>query len=212
MNQFNAYTVNEDSFNIIAIMKKIYTLLFASLLLSNTLKSQQWQILNAIPTNKHLESIFFTDNNTGYIVGENGTILKTTDGINWMSQPSGTGEKLKFVHFTETNTGYIAGENGTVLKIAGTITGFADNPVSSDYMNIYPNPTGNMLTIDLNNPNDNINGELTIFDIHGKSVLNQLLFRKKTTIPLSDLKPGVYFITLKDDQKLTTKKLIINHD
>ena len=39
----------------------------------------KWTKLNSV-TNEQLNSIFFTDANTGYAVGNNGTILKTTNG------------------------------------------------------------------------------------------------------------------------------------
>lgn len=58
---------------------------------------------------------------TGWAVGDNGTILKTTDGGNtWGLQTSGTTESLQSVHFINTQTGYIVGTNGVILK---TVTG-----------------------------------------------------------------------------------------
>lgn len=66
-------------------------------------------------------SIFFSDVNTGYIVGQNddesGGILKTTDaGMTWTEQTSGVTERLNSVFFIDSNTGYAVGGNGTIIK------------------------------------------------------------------------------------------------
>jgi photosystem II stability/assembly factor-like uncharacterized protein len=64
-----------------------------------------------------LASIFFTDANTGYAVGEFGLILQTTDGgANWIPQTSGTQSSLYSITFPDTKTGYIVGDYGTILK------------------------------------------------------------------------------------------------
>jgi photosystem II stability/assembly factor-like uncharacterized protein len=64
-----------------------------------------------------LNSIYFIDSDTGYVVGDFGTALKTTDGgINWTNLTSGTTTSLKSVYFTDVNTGYVTGENGIILK------------------------------------------------------------------------------------------------
>ncbi|MDH3268545.1 MAG: YCF48-related protein, partial [Ignavibacteria bacterium] len=64
-----------------------------------------------------LYSVYFTDANTGFAVGESGKIIKTTNGgMNWDSQISGTSDRLSSIFFYESNTGWIVGNNGTILK------------------------------------------------------------------------------------------------
>ena len=61
-------------------------------------------------TVRSLNSVFFTDANTGYAVGSNGTIEKTTDGgVTWTDEYSGTSDDLYSVFFTDPDTGYAAG-------------------------------------------------------------------------------------------------------
>lgn len=96
-----------------------------------------WTKLNS-KTNADLNSVYFTDSNTGYVVGgsnydacfpqwENESkiipniILKTDDGgKSWKTQSTTSKAEFKSVFFiknsTLTNTGYIAGSNGTILK------------------------------------------------------------------------------------------------
>ncbi len=64
-----------------------------------------------------MTSVFFTNADTGFIVGDAGIILKTTDaGISWDSITSGTDKYLNCVYFSDANNGTIVGNNGTILK------------------------------------------------------------------------------------------------
>ncbi len=70
-------------------------------------------------TTETLRGVHFpADATTGYAVGGNGTILKTTDGgPNWSPLASGTTATLHALHFpTDAATGYAAGSNGTILR------------------------------------------------------------------------------------------------
>jgi len=68
-------------------------------------------------------SVFFTDDNNGYIVGYNDDItkkeiiLKTIDGgVNWKILFNEEQGRLKSVYFTNSQTGFVVGNNGTILK------------------------------------------------------------------------------------------------
>jgi photosystem II stability/assembly factor-like uncharacterized protein len=82
----------------------------------------KWITLNSGTSNQALNSVYFVNNDTGYVVGNdmttgNGAILKTTDGgTNWVQQTSGTSNTLFSIFFIGTDTGYIAGDVGTILK------------------------------------------------------------------------------------------------
>lgn len=94
-------------------MKIFYlsTLLLFSIVFVHVTAFSQWYQLNSGTTN-HLNSVFFTDENTGYVVGNNGTILKTNDGGDtWAPKISGTNSTLASVFFPSADTGYIVGYN-----------------------------------------------------------------------------------------------------
>ncbi|MEO6695662.1 MAG: YCF48-related protein, partial [Ignavibacteria bacterium] len=60
---------------------------------------------------------YFTDINTGYIVGKGGIVRKTTDaGLSWSDINLNTTYSLNKVFFTSSNTGYICGDSGLVRK------------------------------------------------------------------------------------------------
>ncbi|MEJ5296491.1 MAG: YCF48-related protein [Armatimonadota bacterium] len=54
---------------------------------------------------------------TGYVVGDNGTILKTTNGgAEWVAQTSGTTAKLNSVYAVTALAAYAVGDGGTILR------------------------------------------------------------------------------------------------
>ncbi len=62
--------------------------------------------------NDRLSDVYFIDDNTGYIVGNNGFIAKTTNGgETWSSSNHASGYFHDDVWFTDANTGYITGFN-----------------------------------------------------------------------------------------------------
>lgn len=76
----------------------------------------QWVLQNS-GTSNTLKSVFFTNEQTGFACGDQGTLLKTTDGgMQWMIQDVGTGSSLNAVYFINADTGYIAGNDGVILK------------------------------------------------------------------------------------------------
>ena len=68
-------------------------------------------------TSEHLNDVYFVNNNTGYIVGNLGTILKTINGgANWFTQVSGYPNHLFGIYFVSSTKGFIVGDGGIKLK------------------------------------------------------------------------------------------------
>src|SRR6266481_5017940 len=84
----------------------------------------QWHWQNPLPQGNNLRGASFVDANTGTVVGEYGTIVRTTDGGNsWTIQVSGTTQNLWAISFKDSNNGTAVGEGGTIL---GTTDGGAN--------------------------------------------------------------------------------------
>ncbi|MBI3193810.1 MAG: T9SS type A sorting domain-containing protein [Ignavibacteriae bacterium] len=65
----------------------------------------------------NLKSVFFFNYFTGYAVGEDGLILKTTNGgVEWRQQTSGTTEPLNSIVFVSVGRGWVCGNNNVILK------------------------------------------------------------------------------------------------
>ena len=69
------------------------------------------------PDIAELQSVFFVDDRLGWAVGENGTILATSDGgVSWAVQASGSKAILQSVQFTtDGRRGWAVGDSGTIL-------------------------------------------------------------------------------------------------
>jgi photosystem II stability/assembly factor-like uncharacterized protein len=64
-------------------------------------------------------SVFFIDANLGYVVGNGGTIIKTTNGgSTWNKQASNDSVDFYSVYFTNADTGYAVGHSGGWLALA----------------------------------------------------------------------------------------------
>src|SRR6266513_2450636 len=86
--------------------------------------SSSWHWQNPLPQGNNLRGASFVDANTGTVVGEYGTIVRTTNGGNsWTVQVSGTTQALWAVSFKDSNKGTAVGEGGIIL---GTTDGGAN--------------------------------------------------------------------------------------
>jgi len=96
-------------------MKKFQIILLTLFTVNGTFA--QWLPQNSGTAN-NLNSVHFTDDNTGYIVGDSGTILKTENGGDqWIPLNSGTSHHLRSVSFITPSTGYTVGF-GVILRTA----------------------------------------------------------------------------------------------
>ncbi|MEO8211324.1 MAG: YCF48-related protein [bacterium] len=92
-------------------MKKlIFVLIFLLSSYKTHLYSQTGWYQQSSGVNDFLISIYFVNSNTGWICGDNGRILKTTNGgENWLTQVSNINFALRSIYFLNENTGWAAG-------------------------------------------------------------------------------------------------------
>lgn len=83
--------------------------------------SQNGWILQNTPTTVNLFSISFINNNTGYCSGDNGVLLRTTNGgTNWNMVNTGYNHSFDFIRFFDINTGIIGSKSGTGYLVKTT--------------------------------------------------------------------------------------------
>ena len=83
--------------------------------------------------------IHFSDADTGWVVGEAGTIFHTSNGgIDWIEQTSNTNVHLWAVSFINNMTGWISGLDGTILftNDGGLNWDFQDSGVTESFTDI----------------------------------------------------------------------------
>lgn len=77
-----------------------------------------WSV-QASPTTETLWGVHSASATVSTAVGDNGTILRTTNaGVSWVQQTSNTNETLRSVAFVSTSTGIAVGTGGTILRTA----------------------------------------------------------------------------------------------
>jgi hypothetical protein len=169
-----------------------------------------------------LLGVDFPAANTGWVVGANGTIMRTTDrGVTWNTQTSGTSSILWGVSFADSLTGYAVGDNGTILKTTnGGVTGI--EPISSEitsrfhlYQN-FPNPFNPSTKIKFDIP-ANLKSEvcnLKLYDPLGREIavliddeLNPGTYEIEWDGP--NHPSGVYFYKLSAGNYSDTKKMLM---
>ncbi|MFH0867226.1 MAG: YCF48-related protein [Bacteroidota bacterium] len=129
-------------------MKKI-SILLISVLIINKVQTQPW-VQQTSGVTSSLNSIYFTDANTGYTCGDGGIILKTTNGgTNWNSLTSGTIAQLNSVFFTSSTTGYVVGGSGAIRKTTNSGTNWnAQTSTTSNYLyGVYFTDSNNGYTV-----------------------------------------------------------------
>ena len=68
-------------------------------------------------TTRDLWSVYFIDASTGWVAGDEGTIIKTDDGgETWLPQYAGTLEELFDVFFIDDNNGWSVGRGGVIIN------------------------------------------------------------------------------------------------
>lgn len=78
--------------------------------------NSQW-IQQVSPVSSGLLDCDFIDQNTGWVCGDGGVILKTTNGgVNWVQQNSGVTKRLEGIEAVDANTLFCVGWWQTVLK------------------------------------------------------------------------------------------------
>ena len=68
-------------------------------------------------TSNSLKSVSFVNSTTGWVVGSNGTMLKTVNaGASWSSQTTNTSNNINGICFLDASTGWLVGDGGVIKK------------------------------------------------------------------------------------------------
>jgi len=88
-------------------LKIFLKILFLLLLTQTESYSQQYWLTQNSPTSRNLTSVFFTDSLTGWIGGDSGLVLHTTDkGKSWNNQHSGVNNSIHSLYFLNDQRGF----------------------------------------------------------------------------------------------------------
>lgn len=160
---------------------------------------------------KLLNDITFIEDDLGWVVGDSGIILQTSDGgLAWEYQESGTLANLYSVSFADYNYGWICGDSGIILHNNG-IVNVNESQLKHNSFNIFPNPATGTTNISYEFEVDG-NVSISIKNINGQEIKYIPVGNTKGgnyQLNCEEFSPGIYFITLKTDSENLTEKLII---
>ena len=122
---------------------------------------------------------------------------------------SGTCSIFQSLYFPNADTGYVVGIGGTILKTTNggaSTSGSDDLRSKTNKLSIYPDPSSFHLTIETSViPTIS---QLSIMNLNGQEVLTRQITQHKTTIDISHLPCGVYFVRLTNDKSVEVGKFI----
>jgi photosystem II stability/assembly factor-like uncharacterized protein len=122
-----------------AIKKVLFTTVSASLIVINSIA--QWNAID-VPTKNHLNAIAFTEETTGWIVGNKGTMLYRS-GNSWLEYPAITDEKLNSVCLLSKTEGWAVGARGTILHLKGSQWQKIESPTKEELHTVCFSNNGN---------------------------------------------------------------------
>ncbi len=97
-------------------MKALFFAILFILEITVVYSQAPWLLQSPLPTAQNLTRNYFLDANTGYVVGNNGTVIYTSNGGSlWEKRESGVTNLLLSVYFVSPTTGWCAGE-GVIIK------------------------------------------------------------------------------------------------
>jgi hypothetical protein len=108
--------------------------------------------------------------------------------------------------FDNSTGSYFSNSLSAITGVVMDIT--AINSVNNAGISIYPNPADDYLVITISE-NDFSGAELTVIDTKGRNVLENRISTAKTTLDISPLQTGIYFIKIKTNSKNEISKLIV---
>ncbi len=141
----------------------------------------------------------------GYL-GEGGVAMY--DGSNWIDYDVSdglVGKNIKGLSIDSQDNVWIATTSG-VSKISTTITNI--NKYNNQKLIVYPNPSKDMINIAIESE-PNIVTDINIYNIMGQKLSNHTLKNNKTSLDISSLKKGVYYIRINNKAYSLSKNFIV---
>lgn len=173
---------------------------------------------DTIPNNAGCDSVLFLNLNFFQIIAsatQNDSLLTANAGAynyQWVNCDSAFAPIIG-----ATNQTFIVQSNGNYAVVVNQGTCYDTsscmnvnyigiNELSDNGYTIFPNPSNNFIVI--NTPNELENGRITVYNVEGKEILQQVLINTKTYIDISSFAKGLYFIKLSTKEGALMRKFV----
>ena len=179
-----------------------------------------WNLQSINTTTNCTESMFFTDKNTGYYVGQFYMGQTIDGGTTWIQQSSTAPsignsfyDNLMDVFMLNKDTGFAVGESQFYRTIIDGTTGIDKIFSQNNNILIYPNPVSNSMTINYNLSSSS-NVLINVYDMLGnkiKEIANDRETSGQHSINwnASDVPQGIYLLQVIVDNKILNEKITV---
>jgi photosystem II stability/assembly factor-like uncharacterized protein len=191
----------------------------------HTTDGENWdEQTNPDTLDRAMLDVFSLNANEGWIVGNQGLILHTTNGgTTWNVEGNGlTSALLTGVYFNSSTNGYVVGNNKTLLKYTQltSVEYEIQKPIEFRLEQNYPNPFNPSTKIKFTIPSVTLSGvegsfvTLKVFDVLGNEIATLVNEEKPAgtydiTWYANNLHSGVYLYQLQARDFIQTKKMIL---
>jgi len=165
---------------------------------------------------RYFRSAYFINDSYGWVVGDTGLIVYTTNGgFSWSEAISPTVSSLRSICFSDDSTGWITGWFGYFLSTKSPPSGILSE-IKEDLVpdfQIYPNPFNSITTISFSLP-QNTYVRLSVFSITGEEIeiVTDREYKKgahKLQFLSADLTSGIYIALLETEKSSVGKKIVL---
>lgn len=175
--------------------------------------------LTAEDASSKVGTFIITNSTKTKLVNNNSSVTHTSDGndpsgdqkswsVNWTAPSAGTGDVTFYAAFNAANGN--GSDTGDKIYLTSAIVsedqGSSVNSAKNLTIELYPNPANDFLII---------NSDFVINDLHILSHTGKLVYHrfygdtKSVFLNILNLKSGMYFIQVKNNEKRITKKVFI---
>ena len=120
------------------------------------------------------------------------------NGQNWTEQTTPISDPIHSISFLNNNKGIAISGNKVLFTSNGGLVGISEINDLTSFVNIYPNPTIDILTVQ-NNSTQPL--RFTLYSSLGELFIDIILTNKTNTIDITTFTNGVYFYNLTLENK-----------
>ncbi len=148
---------------------------------------------------------FITYYNTIFLATTNGIYQSNDYGLNWTSTGCANTLSLAIVGDTlYTGTGWHGIWKRGLSELIGGVEGITD----FRKMIVYPNPSSDMINIELKQASSLKTAIVSIYDIQGQLLLQEHIHKEKTEINIRGLEKGIYMVKLTSSTRTEVIKFV----
>ena len=167
---------------------------------ATSLDNGNWTSVTALDLKEKLTTVNTNNAVNGNLASNYTNMSNIISGLNWAN---GTNLWIKWTDANDPGSNGLYAIDNFIISVSEANLGLKQNAIAG--LNMYPNPVSNGTLYITSNSSEA--KSIAVYDVLGKQVLNTKT--SSSSVNVSNLKSGVYFVKITEDGKTDTKKLII---